>query len=173
MSHHHHQIITTTTHHIISLHHIIITWMQARALPSYDGLLNDRNQLITVMEQIARDTEPDWLAAEEPTAQPRDALPSPASPTTERRVIRHSSPPTVPTIVQMVSAREETSDGYNVNSPAYFVSSLSPSTTPESGQRRPATWSLRDISTHRRVPAESDMEDNSINPDPTHDPKRG
>ena len=152
---------------------------QARALPSYDDLLNDRNQLITVMEQIARDTEPDWLAAEEPTAQPRDALPSPArpkrdrSPTAERRVIRHSSPPTVPTIVQMVSAREKTSDGYNVNSPAYFVSSLSPSTTPESGQRRPATWSLRDTTTQRRIPAESDMEDNNINPNPTHDPKRG
>ena len=94
-------------------------------------------------------------------------------PANTRRVVRHSSPPTAPTIVQMVSARKETSDGYSVNSPAYFVPSLSPSTTPESGQRRPATWSLLDTTTQRRVPAASDRDESKINPNPTHDPNRG
>jgi hypothetical protein len=152
---------------------------QARELPSYDDLLNNRDQLIAAMEQVAKDTEPDWPIAEQALAQPTYALPSPKRakiervPAHTRSIVRHSSPPTAPTIIQMVSAQPETSDGYNVNSPAYFVPSLSPSTTPESGQRRSATWSLLDATTQRRVSAESDNVDSNINPNPTHDPNRG
>ena len=152
---------------------------QARVLPSYDELLTDRNQLIAAMEQVARDTEPDWPVTEQALHQPTYALPTPKRVRIERNqdrtrtIIRHGSPPTAPTIVQMVSAQPETSNGYNVNSPAYFVPSSSPSTTPESGQRRPATWSLLDTPTQRRVPAESDRDDERFNPNPTHDPNRG
>ena len=152
---------------------------QARVLQSYDDLLDDRDQLVRAMKQVARDTEPDWPIADQALTHSTYALPSPKRAKIERSlahtrtVVRHSSPPTAPTIVQMVSAQPETSDGYNVNSPAYFVPSLSPSTTPESGQRRPATWSLLDATTQRRVPAESDRDDSGINPNPTHDPNRG
>ena len=50
---------------------------QARVLPDYDELLTDRNQLLAAMEQVARDTEPDWPVSEHQTGvnQPTYALP--------------------------------------------------------------------------------------------------
>ena len=138
---------------------------QARELQSYTDLLNENDQLARALAQAARDTEPDW-----PLTEPTYALPTPKR---ARMVVQYRSPPTSPTIVQMVSSQEEPSHGYNVNSPAYFVPSLSPSTTPESGQRRPATWSLRDTTTQRRVPPQSEADGTNISPNPTHDPNRG
>ena len=138
---------------------------RAQELQSYTDLLDENDRRIRGLAQVARDTEPDW-----PISEQTYALPTPKRP---RMVVRHRSPPTSPTIVQMVSAPEEPSHGYNVSSPAYFVPSLSPSTTPESGQRTPATWSLRDTTTQRRVPAQSRADGTNTDPSPTHDPNRG
>jgi hypothetical protein len=138
---------------------------QARVLQSYADLLDNNDRMYRALAQAARDTEPDW-----PLTEPTYALPTPKR---ARMVVQYRSPPTSPTIVQMVSNQEEPSHGYNVNSPAYFVPSLSPSTTPESGQRRPATCGLRDTTTQRRVPPQSDADGTNISPNPTHDPNRG
>ena len=42
---------------------------QARMLQSYDDLLDDRDQLVRAMEQVARDTEPDWPINEQALMQ--------------------------------------------------------------------------------------------------------
>ena len=75
---------------------------RGRELQSYTDLVNDNDRLLRALTQAARDTEPDW-----PTEQTY-ALPTPKR---ARMVVRHRSPPTSPTIVQMVSAQEEPSHG--------------------------------------------------------------
>ena len=95
---------------------------------------------------------------------------------TKRRKVVHArgtSPPTAPTIVQMVS--------HNAQQQDYSVSSQSPSTTPESVRSRQSnTIDLRDIRTAPRsapvpLPHEDPRvhRDNTDTPSPTNDENRG